>query len=106
MSALSSPNLRGAPGPGAASLAADQTDGDVFWQRPLPALLQQLGSRPEGLASEEAQARLATVGENVLRARVRRALALDFLTRLHSPLVLLLLVACGVSAVMGDAASA
>jgi Mg2+-importing ATPase len=78
----------------------------TFWQRPLPAVWEELACGPEGLAGDAARARLATHGENALGVRARRPLVLDFLVRLRSPLVLLLLVACVVSAVMGDAASA
>jgi Mg2+-importing ATPase len=77
-----------------------------FWLRPLSGLWLELGSNPAGLASAEARARLAAHGANSLDARRRRPVVLDFLARLRSPLVLLLLVACVVSALMGDATSA
>jgi Mg2+-importing ATPase len=77
-----------------------------FWLLPLSGLWPELGSNPAGLATAEARARLATHGANALDARRRRPLAVDFLARLRSPLVLLLLVACVVSALMGDMTSA
>jgi Mg2+-importing ATPase len=78
----------------------------AFWQRSLPELWAELASSPAGLDSADAMARLAAHGENALGRRRRRPIVLDFLARLRSPLVLLLLAACGVSAWMGDATSA
>jgi Mg2+-importing ATPase len=93
----------GQVGPAAADESATHRN---FWQSPLPALWQELACGPDGLASAEARSRLAAHGENALGVRAHRPVVLDFLARLRSPLVLLLLVACVVSAAMGDVASA
>jgi len=55
-----------------------------------------------GLFSVEAEARLARDGPNVLRARQQRSLLVQFLMRFKNPLVIILLVASGVSAFIGE----
>ena len=77
-----------------------------FWQPPLQRLYADLACDARGLTSEEARARLARHGENALAAQGRRSVVLDFGAHLRSPLVLLLLAACVVSAAMGDTTSA
>jgi Mg2+-importing ATPase len=77
-----------------------------FWTQPLPALCAELRSDAGGLEAAEAAARLAAHGENAIAGRRPRALVLDYLAHLRGPLVLLLLAACVVSALMGDATSA
>jgi Mg2+-importing ATPase len=61
--------------------------------------------RAAGLGSEEAAARLARCGPNVLAPRRQRRLAVEFLARFRNPLVLLLLAASAVSALTGEVAS-
>jgi Mg2+-importing ATPase len=58
------------------------------------------------LSGSEAGRRFAAFGENALDARRRPWAAIEFLGHFRSPLVLLLLAACLVSAAMGDATSA
>ena len=74
----------------------------AFWSQPLPALLAALDARPAGLSSTTASARLAHLGPNTLHARRERALVLQFAARLANPLVLVLLVASGAAAALGD----
>jgi P-type Mg2+ transporter len=64
-----------------------------------------LGSSPQGLSQAEAEARLEALGPNATGARHRRPLALELLSRFGNPLVLVLLVACCVSAVVHDLTS-
>jgi Mg2+-importing ATPase len=65
------------------------------------AVLQELGSTQTGLTSDQAASRLATVGRNVLATH--KVTALGVLGRqLRNPLLILLLVAAGVSAATGD----
>jgi Mg2+-importing ATPase len=78
---------------------------DAFWLQPLGTLQAQLDANPAGLSSAEAAARLTRVGPNVLRPRRERALVLEFLSHFLNPLVIILLLASGVSALTGDAAS-
>jgi len=78
----------------------------TFWEAPLAASLSSLDCGTSGLTSEAARRRLAAVGPNALEERGRRSALLELLAHLRSPLVLLLLAACAVSAAMGDRASA
>src|SRR5262245_44225070 len=76
-----------------------------FWQLPLTSVFAQLSSGPEGLRTEDAAARLAQYGPNVFTSHRRRALLLEFLSRFHNPLVILLLAASGISALTGEVTS-
>ena len=76
-----------------------------FWQLTVTALMEQLGSSPEGLSSAEAALRLAQFGPNLIHAERKRALILQFLAKFRNPLVIILLVASALSAFTGDAAS-
>jgi Mg2+-importing ATPase len=58
-----------------------------------------------GLSSSEAAARLSQFGPNVIGARHRRAIVLEFLYHFRNPLVLILLVAGVFSAITGDTTS-
>jgi Mg2+-importing ATPase len=78
----------------------------AFWNVALAALLPALGCSDSGLSAVEAARRLDVFGPNTLGAKGRRPAALEFLGHFRSPLVLLLLAACVVSTVMGDATSA
>ena len=69
---------------------------------PVPDLLQRLRSSPAGLPSDEALERLRRIGPNVLRPPPERAVVLQLLARFQNPLILLLLVASGISALTGD----
>jgi Mg2+-importing ATPase len=58
---------------------------DTFWNRPVQELAAQLNSSAAGLASAEAQARLAQVGANVLAIK-RKTTALGlFLRQFKAP---------------------
>jgi len=69
---------------------------------PVADLLDRLGTSPAGLRSDEALDRLRRIGPNVLRPRRERAVVLQLLARFQNPLILLLLVASGISALTGD----
>ena len=58
-----------------------------------------------GISSQEAAARLARYGPNVLAPHRPRRLVLEFLARFRNPLVLLLLTASAVSALTGEVES-
>jgi Mg2+-importing ATPase len=58
--------------------------------------------RPAGLTSAEARRRLAEVGPNEATGRRRGAALREFLGLLANPLVVILLLASGVSALLGD----
>ena len=81
--------------------AADQH----FWNEPLAALMTRLGAAPTGLTSAEAERRLEQYGPNTAVATRRPAAWREFLRRLGNPLILILLMASGLSALAGDVAS-
>ena len=55
-----------------------------------------------GLTRDEALSRLKEVGPNRLQPATQRAVVLQFLAYFKNPLVLVLLAACGISALTGD----
>jgi Mg2+-importing ATPase len=73
-----------------------------IWTEPAARLLIRLTSAPAGLGVAEAQARLATFGPNDAAIVKRSPLWLQFLSRFRNPLVIILLVASGLSAATGD----
>ncbi len=77
----------------------------AFWQEKVAALLRRLGSTSDGLSSEEAVARLANFGPNLLHPAIKRLLLMQFLSKFLNPLVLILLVASIVLALTGDVTS-
>ena len=89
--------------------AMDHADGELgpeeIWQEPADRLLIRLGTTPAGLAAAEAQSRLTTYGPNDAATVKRSPLWLQFLARFRNPLVIILLVASGLSAATGDVAS-
>ena len=78
----------------------------TFWELPLAASLAALDCDANGLSSPAARRRLAAAGPNALDETAGRSTLLELFAHLRSPLVLLLLAACVVSAAMGDRASA
>jgi Mg2+-importing ATPase len=76
-----------------------------FWQIALADLEHQLGAEGNGLSSAEAASRRRRYGPNTLEERRRLSLPLEFLGRFRNPLVLILLVAAGISALTGDLTS-
>ncbi|HZX31989.1 MAG TPA: magnesium-translocating P-type ATPase [Rhodocyclaceae bacterium] len=76
-----------------------------FWRLSITALLERTAASPNGLSSGEAAARLAQFGPNVIHGERKRALALQFLAKFRNPLVIILLVASGLSVLTGDVTS-
>jgi len=68
-------------------------------------VLQRLGSGDSGLAGTEAVGRLSTYGPNLAGSHRLSALAI-LCGQLRNPLLLLLLVAAGISGLTGDATDA
>src|SRR6478672_5894216 len=89
--------------------AMDRADGELgpeeIWQEPADRLLRRLATTPAGLAAAEAQSRLTTYGPNDAATVKRSPLWLQFLARFRNPLVIILLVASGLSAATGEVAS-
>src|SRR6202162_3061340 len=73
-----------------------------FWDKPQPELLELLQATPAGLTSGEAQRRLALHGPNSIVRESRFAALVSLLRFLINPLVIILLVASGVSLALGD----
>ena len=73
-----------------------------FWDTPRPELLELLQATPAGLTSDEAQRRLRLHGPNSLVTESRFAALVSLLRFLINPLVIILLVASGISLVLGD----
>jgi P-type Mg2+ transporter len=75
---------------------------DAYWSQPVEALLASQGSRAEGLTAAEASQRLAQGGPNALAvSRPPTAFGL-FIRQLNTPIIIILLVAAGISAVLQD----
>ncbi len=79
--------------------------GASFWQGPVSAQLDALGTTPSGLASSEAARRLAQHGANDAAAPRRPPAWVRLGKRFANPLVLILLLASALSAATGDVAS-
>jgi len=73
-----------------------------FWDRPLPDLLHLLQATPAGLTSDEAKRRLRLYGSNSLMQESRFAPLVSFLRLVANPLIIILLIASGVSLALGD----
>ena len=84
----------------------DRSEKAAFWSAPLAELFTRLNATPAGLSGAEAAARLARYGPNVLRATRRQTFLLLALSRFKNPLVILLIVASGISALTGELTSA
>jgi P-type E1-E2 ATPase len=69
---------------------------------PLKKLFEQLGSSEQGLTEAEASKRLDTYGPNDTTDLKRKSPVVQFLRLFLNPLVAILLVACIVSAILGD----
>jgi len=68
-----------------------------FWSLTAPDLLQQLQTTPQGLTSQQAAQRLKYYGANLLQTQRKSGALKLFLTQFHSPIILILIVAAGLS---------
>jgi P-type Mg2+ transporter len=73
-----------------------------FWDKPRPELLELLRATPAGLTSDEARRRLGLYGPNSMVKESRFAVLSSLFRFLVNPLVLILLVASGISLALGD----
>ena len=69
---------------------------------PTTELLSRLNTSQTGLNSEEAEKRLEIYGRNEFAKKKKRAAIFNFLSRFKSPLVIILIIAGGVSAALGS----
>ena len=75
---------------------------ESFWDKPLQDLLQLLQATPAGLSTDETKRRLRLYGPNSMVQESRFAGLLTFLRLFANPLVIILLVASGISIGLGD----
>ncbi|MCX8171370.1 MAG: magnesium-translocating P-type ATPase, partial [Candidatus Bathyarchaeota archaeon] len=73
---------------------------------PIVALLNNLGSSPSGLSSEEAEKRLKVFGYNEVAKKRKRSLIIEFLYHFGNPLIIILLIAGLISYFLGEGESA
>jgi P-type Mg2+ transporter len=73
-----------------------------FWDEPRAELLELLRATPAGLTSDEARRRLSLYGPNSMAKESRFAALVSLLRFLINPLVIILLVASGISLALGD----
>ncbi len=90
---------------GAIAVANDELGAEEIWKEPADRLLVRLAATPAGLDAAQVRSRLSTYGPNDAAAVKRSPLWLQFLARFRNPLVIILLVASGLSAATGDVAS-
>jgi P-type Mg2+ transporter len=69
---------------------------------PTNELLSRLNTSQSGLNSQEAERRLEIYGRNEFAKKKKRAAIINFLSRFKSPLVIILIIAGGVSAALGS----
>jgi Mg2+-importing ATPase len=79
-----------------------ETSLEGFWDKPLADLLQLLQATPAGLTTGETKRRLRLYGPNSMGRESRFAGLLTFLRLFANPLVVILLVASGISLGLGD----
>ncbi len=74
-----------------------------FYCEEKEAVLSELSSSPEGLSSQEAQARLEANGKNKLAAAPGKSIFRRFIEQLTDPMIIILLVAAAISGVLAVA---
>jgi len=70
---------------------------DAFWSLPAEDLLARVHAAPQGLTTDEAQARLERFGPNLLKSRKRSDAPTLLLAQFKTPIILILLFAAGLS---------
>jgi P-type Mg2+ transporter len=89
----------------AANQTVDETAAQEIWKEPIERLLSRLATTPSGLSTVDVQSRQRQFGPNDVANVKRSSLWLQFLSRFRNPLVIILVVASGLSAATGDIAS-
>lgn len=77
-------------------------DPGPYWSRPVADVLQACGTSPNGLAQREALARLKRYGPNSLTVTQSHSVGALAVGQFRNPLVLILIVACGISLVVAE----
>ena len=78
---------------------------EQLWREPVGRLLERLNTKIEGLTTAEFRSRLAIYGPNNASDVKASPLWRQFLVRFENPLIVILLIASGVSALTGGMAS-
>ena len=78
------------------------TSFEGFWDRPLQELLQLLQTTQAGLTNDEAGRRLRLYGPNSLVHESRFAVLFSFFSFFANPLVIILVIASGISLALGE----
>src|SRR5512136_3174985 len=73
-----------------------------FWSVPSLELLQQFQTTPQGLMSDEIQQRLLRYGSNLLKPRKKSDALTLLLAQFKSPIILILIIAAGLSFFLRD----
>jgi magnesium-transporting ATPase (P-type) len=89
---------------GPMSPAKSELGPEEIWQLPADRLLLRLATTQAGVATADVRSRLATFGPNDAATVKHSPLWLQFLARFRSPLVIILLVASGLSALRASIA--
>jgi len=102
---LGAPVQASAGGPQRISFLTVSTDPSLY-TIPEPDLLAKMGSSAAGLSAEQAEKVLKDVGPNTVAAGGHKSVLMDLLHRCKNPLVIQLLVMCGLFYWTGDSVSA
>ena len=94
-----------APPVAPATAVSGEPGPEEIWREPASRLLARLETKIGGLSTAEAQSRLASYGPNDASIVKSVPLWSQFLVRFENPLVIILLIASGVSALTGGMAS-
>src|SRR5512136_2363967 len=86
--------------------SADGSSSSAFWSTPPTSLLENLHASPQGLSSEEALLRLNRHGANRLKPKARSDTLALLLAQFKSPIILILVLAEGLSIFVGDSTNA
>ncbi len=78
----------------------------IFWNLPVPQVLEQLSSAPQGLSATQAETALARFGPNELRPTDRLSGLRLLLKQFASPITLILIAGATLSLFLGDVADA
>ena len=102
---MSAPDTRAASS-AESHIAAPSTPTPAFWSVSANEIRRQLGATTGGLTSVDAAQRLGRYGANLLKTRARSSAVILLLGQFRSPIILLLLLATGLSFFLRDPANA
>jgi len=78
----------------------------TFWSVPVGELVQRLQTTTQGLSSDDAKQRLASCGANLLGPKKRSDSPTILLSQFKSPIILILIIAAGLSIFLGEKVNA